>query len=284
MHMGITRSFNYLLKAANDDAIQLHPKISISLHSFAAKVTRIRYDNKLYMITCPVHSMRNIMLKALPNDVFVGDTHFMALKDYYSNENYKNLRSKQITNEIRTMDGHIMDLKEKNMLEYNLDDMKAEDKSLYFNYKDELQREIKRASEHRRSLYNLEFFHKEEEILSISNDGKLTQDLPPIRRNQKTNFFENNSYKEFILQIQIYDTKREKIIYEYQESTKGNMDGLYLFKQFKTESVVRINDEEYSGNDALSFQWFRHRCMCGPDENPYVTIYLDKLASAEQLE
>ena len=68
-HMGISKSFRYLLNAyyAREE-YPLHTDLSMSLHSFAAKIMNIRYDNKIYMITAPVPAMRNIMINSLPKD------------------------------------------------------------------------------------------------------------------------------------------------------------------------------------------------------------------------
>lgn len=103
-HMGISRSFKYLLNAseemhlrqilndASDEDLKkynfqrptsqinypLHRNLAMQIHSFAAKVMKLRDPKKIYMINSPTPPMRTIMKKALPNKTFVGDNVSMA--------------------------------------------------------------------------------------------------------------------------------------------------------------------------------------------------------------
>ncbi len=76
-HMGIAKSFHYMLEALkewdhNDKRFPLHADLSMYLHSFAAKVMKKLYNNKLYMITAPVPLMAKIIQKKLGKEnVFV---------------------------------------------------------------------------------------------------------------------------------------------------------------------------------------------------------------------
>lgn len=104
-YMGISRSFHYLLNAVKteneritakrmsafgyskeellrfgipedgipEDKFKVHPRLAMSLQSMAAKVMRIRDEKKLYQINAPISTMRNLMLKALPNHAYVRD-------------------------------------------------------------------------------------------------------------------------------------------------------------------------------------------------------------------
>lgn len=63
-HMGIARSF--------EGSLSSEKGISMDLHSFAAKVMLLRNPDRKYMINAPVFAMEEIVLKALPQDVFVG--------------------------------------------------------------------------------------------------------------------------------------------------------------------------------------------------------------------
>jgi|GEM_PF-4686110 len=82
-HMGIGRSFYYMIRAIEDPkAFPLHGNLAMDLHSFAAKIIKIRDPKKLYMMTAPVPTMREIMVKALPNNAYVGDTWSRAEEEY----------------------------------------------------------------------------------------------------------------------------------------------------------------------------------------------------------
>ncbi len=75
-HMGISRT----VEAAEDLQRKLstrkkHPDQSVYLHSFAAKVMKLRDPKKFYMLTAPAQVMRDILFKKMPNNtVFVGDS------------------------------------------------------------------------------------------------------------------------------------------------------------------------------------------------------------------
>jgi hypothetical protein len=78
-HMGIQRSFQYAAVSGHTS----HRRISITLHSFAAKVMHER-KRKLYMITRPVNEMRDIIIRTLPFNSYVGDTYSKALSAVYA--------------------------------------------------------------------------------------------------------------------------------------------------------------------------------------------------------
>ena len=74
-HMGISRTW----KTAYDlqqkpPRRRKHPYQSVHLHSFAAKVMKLKNPRRKYMLTAPNPVMRNILLKKMPKDsIFVGD-------------------------------------------------------------------------------------------------------------------------------------------------------------------------------------------------------------------
>ena len=69
-HMGINRSTKYLFDAINkwrkEKINILHRNLSMTLHSFAAKVINTKYNDKLYMITAPATEMFHIFQKTFP--------------------------------------------------------------------------------------------------------------------------------------------------------------------------------------------------------------------------
>ena len=74
-HMGISRTVeNFIALEKEPPTAIKHPYQSVDLHSFAAKVMKIRDPRKKYMLTAPAIAMRNILIKRMPpNSVFVGD-------------------------------------------------------------------------------------------------------------------------------------------------------------------------------------------------------------------
>lgn len=77
-HMGISRTWQ-AAQAIEEGTRTKHADQSIHLHSFAAKVMRLRDHRKMYMLTVPVPSMRAILIAKLPAlSVFVGDSVYNA--------------------------------------------------------------------------------------------------------------------------------------------------------------------------------------------------------------
>lgn len=80
VHMGISRSFRYLLKSLRSpDEFPLHKNLAIQLHSSAAYEMLKR--QKIYMITRPVTTVREILLRylTLGKTVFVDTNYNVAL-------------------------------------------------------------------------------------------------------------------------------------------------------------------------------------------------------------
>jgi len=78
IHHGITRIGTYML------AKQVrHPRISVGLHAFAAKVMLMEYPKKIYMMASPVKGMKRILQKNLKaGTYFIGDNlDIISLKE-----------------------------------------------------------------------------------------------------------------------------------------------------------------------------------------------------------
>lgn len=74
LHMGISRSFQNWIRSREDKSCKFveHKGISVFLHSFAAKVIKMRHPKKLYMITAPAGKMLSIFKNALPKGITTG--------------------------------------------------------------------------------------------------------------------------------------------------------------------------------------------------------------------
>jgi len=75
-HMGISRTWQAASDLQKKPPRRIkHPDQSVHLHSFAAKVTKMRDPEKVYMLTAPAIAMRDILIKKMPPySVFVGDS------------------------------------------------------------------------------------------------------------------------------------------------------------------------------------------------------------------
>ncbi|HUX80492.1 MAG TPA: hypothetical protein VMW10_12230 [Alphaproteobacteria bacterium] len=70
MHMGITR--NPLYEG------EPHRNLSVGLHSFAAEVINKKYNNKMYMVTKPLYSMKSILIENLPSGSYQEQSQFVS--------------------------------------------------------------------------------------------------------------------------------------------------------------------------------------------------------------
>ena len=79
-HMGISRTWEAALDMETAGSARIkQADQSMHLHSFAAKVMKMRDPKKIYMLTPPATIMREIILKKMPsNSVFVGDSLYQA--------------------------------------------------------------------------------------------------------------------------------------------------------------------------------------------------------------
>jgi hypothetical protein len=88
-HMGISRTWEAALDLEQETPLRKkHPDQSIHLHSFAAKIMKMRYPCKVYMLTTPLKVMREILVKKMPaNSVFIGDnTYKVNIKNFERRE------------------------------------------------------------------------------------------------------------------------------------------------------------------------------------------------------
>ncbi len=77
-HMGISRTYEAAQRLRQNPNLK-QPDQSIHIHSFAAKVMKIRNPKKVYMLTTPVSAMRDILLKKMPRgSIFIGDNKYKA--------------------------------------------------------------------------------------------------------------------------------------------------------------------------------------------------------------
>jgi len=79
-HMGISRTWeSAFLQAQQPPQLQKLPYVSLALHSFAAKVMKMRNPKKAYMLNAPAPEMREILIKKMPpHSIFVGDNETLG--------------------------------------------------------------------------------------------------------------------------------------------------------------------------------------------------------------
>ncbi len=219
IHMGITRCFHYLLKAMetertresrkklteeqrqergitipSEDEFKLHGSLSMGLHSFAAKVMRIRDEKKLYMITAPVPKMTEIMLKALPAHVYVGTPLQIASDTYYNKRKDTDqiLQSCLIFEEWQKLNSE-MAILEKNKIQIGTE---------------ELENEIKEKKKESDVLYADYRIQQKKEIQEIAETLEMTKETSPI----KNTYFPN----KFV----IFDKDRKHVVFEHDKDSR----------------------------------------------------------------
>lgn len=100
-HMGISRSYEAAI-AANRVK---QPNQSMHLHSFAAKVMKQRYPNKVYMMTAPMDVMRSLFIKNLPADsIFLGDDSYQKEIEIIEKDHKKILTAEQLKRKTHESD------------------------------------------------------------------------------------------------------------------------------------------------------------------------------------
>jgi hypothetical protein len=251
--MGISRSFQYLLKALRSYDVNeyiIHKNLSSQLLSFAAAMMLTEHPEKLYMITTPVEVMRNLMLKAFPNRAFEGDNVQKATKGYWQALNDDKVTQTMLSNQIRTNIGKT--IQERDELNYRIRVLKElkhpsnekEIDALTLTYQD-VKARVK-------DLIAQEEMQDAKSIQEISETTPFDKLVSPIRR---------TLLPEDITQI--YNLDRTQVIYEYN----------------KTRNIVTIGRLVLTGDATTRFKWFNGGDMRFRDNlNPYVTIALSDLA------
>lgn len=272
VHMGISRSFNYLLNALDEveketqkRKFPLHKDLAMGLHSFAAKVMLLRDPQKIYMVTSPVPMMRDIMTKAISKDhAFVGNGRTEAERIYEAQEKSEDVKelSKLIDEEmeeikkaeeefqIKKIDPmeedykKITDIEEQKKVSEEIDKLYKEKQELKKEMKSELVGPLwKERSEIISKKYD--------QILEkLKKEGKLPPLLCGDWRCNK---------------VEILDKKRKDIVYS------DNRD----------EKIVTVNNQTFKDDETKRFDWFHHRDL---SFNPYITIDYDALASYMKLQ
>lgn len=246
-HMGIGRSYHYLLGAAEalrkgKDGFKLHSNLSMFLHSFAARVIRMTDPEKLYMITSPIPAMRHIMLKALPQHAYMGSTFHKAreLRDSMpkSAEYQSMMAALQKLDEEKKCSREQINSLDDDTLEAQ---QKEEELTKARNEKDQLSRTLWKA------MCALEIKEINETAEKLKSEMTVT--TSPIHETRRP----------FVLEI--FDKKRENVVF----SSEGKGDS----------RVIKVKNQVLTGEDTQRFDWFEHRDL---GINPYVTIDLDALS------
>lgn len=115
-HMGIARTMRFA--AYEIDTIRTHSNISMNLHSFGAKVMKIRYPEKIYMITTPMPIMEEIFIKSLGKErVYIGfDADWITYVQTCREE------IEQLSNEIQRLENHLLTYPEDIVAQTRLDE------------------------------------------------------------------------------------------------------------------------------------------------------------------
>ncbi len=259
IHMGINRSFYYLLEAINDESKEIHKNLSMDLHSFAAKCILDQDATKRYMMSAPVPAMTSIFQKSIlqnPNypTFFVGDNiHDTTayLKKRLSIKTFTALTDEELEQQ-RQLD----------FLEQNYPTVKV-----YRDLEVELGEDAEFDDQIDLALHNV--------IQELSGEFNVppTNFMSPIKENTHTNPRSGFPMRRQDRHIRIYD----KFV-----DFNGNRD--IIFEHNPNDGrgpIITSQGVDYQGHASRQFEWFFH-----PDLgfNPYVIIHLDVLASYLQLE
>lgn len=246
-HIGIGRSYHYLLQAAEairegKQGFKLHSNLSMFLHSFAARVIRMTDPEKLYMITAPVPAMRDIMLKVLPHNAYVGSTYHTARDLHRSRP--KSAEYQSLMAARQKADEEEQELREQ-IQNLNDDTLEAQQQE------EELTKASNEKAQLRRTLWKAMGDLETKEINEIAEKLKLemTVTSSPIHKTNRPYAFE------------VFDKKRENVFF----SSEGNLNS----------KVIKVKNQVLKGEDTRRFDWFDHHDLA---INPYVTIDLDALS------
>lgn len=244
-HMGILRSFEYMLKSLDADKREetnifrnqelskeeketrtqnvkkgmwkenpypRHQRFSMDLHSFAAKIIALKYPQKQYMITYPVPTMATIMKKALPDGIISeGDTRDIGIKIYESqNKNY-------------SLDKE--DLQKKNS------DLESEEETV----KKEIEK-IKKITKNQRLINKLELYLAD---IRLELKKREKKDFKRLMKRKKTVMKENPG-----------DTTKQNLLIE---ALKESLDEIEKeIETIREEKVKRGDDEQVAIIEGIS--------------------------------
>lgn len=268
-HMGINRSFNYLINAIKERELEkdtsnylfpVHGNLSVPLHSFAAKVMKIIYPEKVYMITSPVHKMKKILENALPKkDCFEGDNITMyeeQIRAFYENKKkskpdlFPSLKIKKtmedLSKEIENLKTYISD-KTQSMF----DRKKA---------KDTLNNKKNQFDQEDINLMEIE----EAELGQILEE--FFQTIPTTSSSPLIHISKGWSTRSNNARLKILSPDRKSVVFDHDQA----------------QQIVHIGTKIFKGAETKQFDWFYHSHM-RMFANPYLTVSLDALANASPL-
>ena len=284
--MGISRSFTHLLRVKewrdhhalgesvraergitlpSEDGFRLHPNLAMELHSFAAKVMLMRDPHKLWMITAPVPTMRDIFLKALPDNTYQGDSLRTAVELHGDRQRsgHESPQLRALKEEAELWTAGLRALAQRiATLQDELDDLTATIKSTspawMARRKAQLQSEIETLQRQRSARKEQERTRQKEfrrqieavknsEIDELSRTMEITPKMAPIRRTWNPKH------------IQILDKSRKQVVFDHNKGT----------------GIIMVAGETLSGPQTRRYDWFYHEDM---GRNPYATVDAQALA------
>jgi hypothetical protein len=290
-HMGIQRSYMYLY----NERAGGHSRISVPLHSFAAKIMLIIYPSKLYMITTPVGGMKRTFerLKGLSKHVYVGDN----MSKLYDSLNEKKLYVGDLPAyyfEIRKAGGIYKDRLPEMTTEFLIEDLYGLYVDFLLNTKSisdsdglligMIQKEAKQMKkkliqihmERQNNARNME----SEFISSFTDDPSspysssfLSKEDSPIVLKENGNIFS------------LYDKSRRDIIFEYDKSKRTA-----FLKKEKKNFVDETNDYDwffkhyFISGTKITFPNEPGKSMYITNHEGYLTVDLEALAKYDKPE
>lgn len=296
-HIGIGRSFQYLLNAIKADGqrkmreedrqkwgvrlpdkddFKIHTGLSMGLHSFAAKVMRFRDPRKMYMMSAPNTAMRDIMVKTLKDKVFVGDTAVVAKavlrrpqqQQAQPERPIRHLKSIDISGKMDEYEAAINELDKKiKALEENregeadnmerLCQQKAQKEKEFRVLEQQYKSQIKEERDQARIASILGEIVEKLEIQELIDQVEITEKTSPIKVSLCP------------LGLKIVDKERKKVVFDHDQ----------------VANTIVVNEQKLVGEQVKRYDWFYHPDMPHGNVqfNPYVTIDLDVLSSHLQL-
>jgi len=251
-HMGIFRNAHYFTKTTPN--LKTHKNLSLYLHSFAAKISKLLFPTTYYMVTSPTLIMRTILVNKIKNYVEQLKKHNKKIKlediivignNNQRNEVRKAIKSKS-SNEPENIKKLVEELKTRKEKKQNSNG-----------------RTIKNIESNIQTIVNGEF--KNEENKASQNNDLLS--LNAISKNKQNRINKINYLPTYnnILSLNDY------------ESHYGNQEFIPHNSEYNP-LLHFINDEQWSitYNDIVIIfnkpQWFKHKYLLNRSKTTIIDI------------
>lgn len=280
-HMGINRSFGYMLDKLKGQDRTIHRGISMDLHSFAAKCILDQTPDKQYMISAPVPEMTRIIEKSMPGgeeklQLFIG-TAIDIIESWLKNREKGDLKKPvDVIQKSYPQEAYpfLLEYAEKmqevekaqlriNDLEKTLDTLENDSQDAHF-----FKESLKTAKKDLKQLREEEQKRRASVIKSqLSFDG-LKRVSPLLEDPYSPETGERQGRR--MSHIQIYDKHFKTLLFEYRPGRQAIKRGPIV------GSVIESLGKRFEGNDLKKFDWFFH-----PDMGLNKRIVVDLKALAD---